>query len=161
MIRGTIRRSTARLCCVVLLTAVTGGCTVSATRGGAPAREVIAPPGSPTIAPYSPAIRVGDLVFLSGQIGLLPGTRELAAGGIAAETRQTLENVRTLLAAARLTPDDVVKCTVFLADIAEFDTMNTIYGAFFSSAPPARSTVGVSGLPLGARVEIECIARAR
>jgi 2-iminobutanoate/2-iminopropanoate deaminase len=161
MIRGTACRSTARLCGVLLLTAVAGGCTVSAARGGAPAREVIAPPGSPTIAPYSPAIRVGDLVFLSGQIGLLPGTRELAAGGIAAETRQTLENVRTLLAAAGLTPDDVVKCTVFLADIAEFEAMNTIYGAFFSSAPPARSTVGVSGLPLGARVEIECIARAR
>jgi 2-iminobutanoate/2-iminopropanoate deaminase len=126
-----------------------------------PARQVIAPPGSPTIAPYSPAVRTGDLVFLSGQIGLRPGTRELVAGGITAETRQTLDNVRALLDAAGLATADVVKCTVFLADIAEFEAMNAVYGPFFGSAPPARTTVGVAGLPLGARVEIDCIANAR
>jgi 2-iminobutanoate/2-iminopropanoate deaminase len=144
------------------ITAATTGCTVTAARAGAaPDREVIAPAGSSTLAPYSPAVRVGDLVFLSGQIGLVPGTRELAAGGVGPQTAQTLENIATLLDAAGLTSDDVVKCTVFLADIADYAAMNEVYGAFFSTAPPARSAVGVSGLPLAARVEIECIARAR
>lgn len=125
------------------------------------AREVITPAGTSTLAPYSPGIRAAGLVFLSGQIGLRPGTRELAAGGVAGETEQALENVRTVLAAAGLTPRDVVKCTVFLADMRDYDAMNAVYGRFFDSAPPARSAIGVNGLPLGARVEIECIARAR
>lgn len=126
-----------------------------------PGRDVIAPAGSSSLAPYSPAIRTGDLVFLSGQVGLRPGTRELATGGVSAETEQALENVRTVLAAAGLSPADVVKCTVFLADMRDYEAMNAVYGRFFASAPPARSAVGVNGLPLGARVEIECIARAR
>lgn len=124
-------------------------------------RDVIAPAGSSSLAPYSPAIRTGDLVFLSGQVGLRPGTRELAEGGVTGETGQALENVRTVLTAAGLAPSDVVKCTVFLADMRDYDAMNAVYGRFFTSAPPARSAVGVNGLPLGARVEIECIARAR
>lgn len=126
-----------------------------------PDREVVAPPGSSSLAPYSPAIRVGGLVFLSGQVGLRPGTRELASGGIEAETRQALENVNALLATAGLTPADVVKCTVFLADMGDYAAMNRVYGEFFAAEPPARSAVGVNGLPLNARVEIECIARAR
>jgi 2-iminobutanoate/2-iminopropanoate deaminase len=124
-------------------------------------REVVAPPGASRLAPYSPGIRVGDLLFLSGQIGLRPGTRELAAGGVSGETRQALENVRTVLSAAGLTPGDVVKCTVFLADMADYEAMNAVYAEFFTADPPARSAVGVNGLPLAARVEIECIARAR
>ncbi|MGH7446263.1 MAG: RidA family protein [Longimicrobiales bacterium] len=121
----------------------------------------MAPAGSSTLAPYSPAVRTGGLVFLSGQVGLRPGTRELAAGGIAAETQQALDNVRSVLAAAALEPADVVKCTVFLADMRDYDAMNAVYARFFASEPPARSAVGVNGLPLGARVEIECIARVR
>ncbi|HEX6133756.1 MAG TPA: Rid family detoxifying hydrolase [Longimicrobiales bacterium] len=131
---------------------------VCACAGTQSTREVIAPAGASRLAPYSPAVRVGDLVFLSGQVGLRPGTRELAAGGVAAETEQALENVRTVLAAAGLTPADVVKCTVVLADMRDYDAMNAVYGRFFASEPPARSAVGVNGLPLGARVEIECIA---
>jgi 2-iminobutanoate/2-iminopropanoate deaminase len=123
-------------------------------------RDVIAPPGASRLAPYSPAIRVGDLLFLSGQIGLRPGTRELAAGGVSGETQQALENVRTVLTAAGVTADDVVKCTVFLADMGDYEAMNAVYAGFFTADPPARSAVGVNGLPLGARVEIECIARA-
>jgi 2-iminobutanoate/2-iminopropanoate deaminase len=146
-----------RIALPVAFTLALGACAAPA----AVQREVIAPPGASRLAPYSPAIRVGNLVFLSGQIGLLPGTRDLASGGVAAETRQTLDNVRTVLAAAGLSPADVVKCTVFLADMADYDAMNTEYGRFFSTEPPARSAVGVNGLPLGARVEIECIARAR
>lgn len=124
----------------------------------APARDVIIPAGATRLAPYSPAVRVGDLVFLSGVVGTKWGTRELAPGGIAAETRQALENVRTVLAAAGLGPRDVVKCTVFLADIRDFEAMNAVYGEFFPTDPPARSAIGVAALPLGARVEIECIA---
>jgi reactive intermediate/imine deaminase len=142
-----------------LLSLLLVGACASGGTGTAP--EIIAPPGSSTVAPYSPGVRAGNLVFLSGQIGIRPGTRELAAGGVAAETGQALENVRTLLSAAGLDPSDVVKCTVFLADIRDYDAMNAVYGRFFASEPPARSAVGVSGLPLGARVEIECIARAR
>jgi len=156
-------RETARAIACTLLVMATGACTVTTARAGAvPAREVISPPGTPTLAAYSPAIRSAGLVFLSGQIGLRPGTRELAPGGIGPETRQTLENVRTLLAAAGLNRDDLVKCTVFLADIGEYEPMNAIYAEFFAgTAAPARSALGVAGLPLGARVEIECIARAR
>lgn len=124
----------------------------------APAKQVIAPPGATRLAPYSPAIRTGGLVFLSGVIGTRPGTRELVAGGVGAETRQALENVRGVLAAAGLGLRDLVKCTVFLASIADYEAMNAVYGEFFPEAPPARSAVGVAGLPLGARVEIECIA---
>jgi 2-iminobutanoate/2-iminopropanoate deaminase len=145
---------------VAALLVLTAACSATARSGTAVSREVIAPPGASRLAPYSPAIRVGELVFLSGQVGLRPGTRELVPGGIAGETRQSLENVRTILTAAGLTPRDVVKCTVFLADMGEYEAMNTVYAAFFADEPPARSAVGVAGLPLGARVEIECIARA-
>jgi 2-iminobutanoate/2-iminopropanoate deaminase len=127
----------------------------------APPKQIIAPPGATQLAAYSPAVRSGGLVFLSGSIGLRPGTRELVAGGIAAETRQTLENIRETLRTAGLEPRDVVKCTVFLADMTEYEAMNTAYAAFFTTEPPARSAVGVAALPLNARVEIECIAAAR
>ena len=127
----------------------------------APAREVIMPPGATRIAPYSPGVRAGDLLFLSGTIGVRPGTRELVPGGIGAETRQALENVRTTLRAAGLELRDAIKCTVFLADIRDYDAMNVVYAEFFPADPPARSAIGVAGLPLGARVEIECLAAAR
>jgi 2-iminobutanoate/2-iminopropanoate deaminase len=154
-------RSTLTVAITLLATLAPAACTVTTTRAGAP-RDVITPAGAPTLAAYSPAIRAAGLVFLSGQIGLRPGTTELVTGGIAAETRQTLENIDTLLRAASLSREDLVKCTVFLADIAEYAPMNAIYAGFFAGiAAPARSALGVSGLPLGARVEIECIARTR
>lgn len=140
-----------------LLAAFLLGCAAAAT----PAKQVIAPPGATRLAPYSPAVRSGNLVFLSGVIGTRPGTRELVAGGVGPETRQALENVRTNLAAAGLALGDVIKCTVFLASISDYDAMNAVYGEFFAQDPPARSAVGVAGLPLGARVEIECIAAAK
>jgi 2-iminobutanoate/2-iminopropanoate deaminase len=153
---------TAALTACAALALAGSACTVTTSRAAEPARAVVAPPGSPTLAAYSPAIRAGGLLFLSGQIGLRPGSRELVAGGVAAETRQTLENVRLLLDAAGLGREDLVKCTVFLADIAEYEPMNAVYAEFFHGvAAPARSALGVSGLPLGARVEIECIAVMR
>lgn len=108
--------------------------------------------------PFSDAVRAGGLLFQSGKIGNAPGTLQLVPGGIQAETRQTLENIRAGFAQHGVTMDRVVKCTVFLADMKEWAAMNEIYVQFFPGGKPARSALGVSGLALGARVEIECIA---
>lgn len=123
-------------------------------------KEVIQAPGAPQGLPFSSAVRVGDLLYLSGQIGVVPGTLELVDGGVGPQTRQTLENIRGVLAYAGSSLERVVKCTVFLADIADYAAMNEVYRTFFPTSPPARSTVAGSGLALGARVEIECIALA-
>ena len=112
----------------------------------------------PATLPFSEAVRHGDTVYLSGQIGTVPGTMSLAPGGIAAEARQTMDNIRATLHAHGLTMAHVVKCTVMLADMAEWGAMNGVYVTFFPSHLPARSAMGASGLALGARVEIECIA---
>ena len=108
--------------------------------------------------PFSEAVRVGDLLFLSGMLGNRPCTSELAPGGIGPETRQTLENIRDAIRRHGGSMDRVAKCTVFLADIAEWGAMNAVYVEFFPTNRPARSALGASGLALGARVEIECIA---
>lgn len=108
---------------------------------------------------YSQAIRFGDLVFTAGQIGIDPATGSLVAGGIAEQTRRVLDNVGAVLEAAGSSLDSVVKTTVFLGDMANFGAMNEIYKQYFAGdTPPARSTVQVAALPLGAMVEIECIA---
>ncbi len=108
--------------------------------------------------PFSQAVRVGNVLYLSGQLGNVPGTRQLADTGIAGQTRQALENVKAVLAVAGSALERVVKCTVFLADIRDYAAMNAVYATYFPKDPPARSTVAGSGLALGARVEIECIA---
>lgn len=108
--------------------------------------------------PFSDAVRVDNLLFLSGKIGNIPGTMDLAPGGIQGETRQTLENIKVSLERAGSSLGEVVKCTVFLADIAEWAAMNEVYVEYFPENPPARSALGTSGLALGARTEIECIA---
>ena len=126
--------------------------------GAAQEKEVIQVPGSPEGFPFSSAVRAGDLLYLSGQIGVVPGTLELVEGGVGPQTRQTLENIRTVLEYAGSSLERVVKCTVFLRDIADYSAMNEVYRTFFPTNPPARSTVAGSGLALGARVEIECIA---
>lgn len=124
-------------------------------------KQTIQMPGSLEGLPFSTAVQVDEVLYLSGQVGTVPGTNELIEGGIAAETRQTLENITTVLEYAGSSIEDVFKCTVFLADIAEFQDMNAVYRTFFPEYPPARSTVAGSGLALGARVEIECLALAR
>ena len=111
--------------------------------------------------PFSDAVRVGDMLYLSGKIGNIPGTRQLAEGGIAGETRQAMENIKASLEKYGSSLDEVVKCTVFLADIAEWSAMNAVYVTYFPENPPARSALGASGLALGARVEIECLAALR
>jgi reactive intermediate/imine deaminase len=121
-------------------------------------KEVLKVPGAVAGLPFSPAIRVGNIIYLSGQLGNKMGTRELVPGGIGAETRQTLENIKTVVEAAGSSMDKVFKCTVFLADIADYQKMNEVYATFFAKDPPARSTIAGSGLALGAKVEIECMA---
>jgi len=109
--------------------------------------------------PFSEAVRVGDLLFLSGQIGIVPGTLKLVPGGIEAEARQTMENIRSCLEAHGLAMTDLVKCTVMLSDISEWSAFNEVYKTFFPGGRyPARSALGVNGLAQDARVEIECIA---
>ena len=122
-------------------------------------RKPIYPPGAAKpLAPYSPGIDADCFVFVSGQLGLDPAVNKLAPGGIEAETRQALLNVQTILTAAGVSLDKVVKVTVFLRDIDDFAAMNSVYGQFFTNEPPARSAFQVVALPLGAAVEIEAIA---
>ncbi len=110
------------------------------------------------IGPYSQAIEAGGMVFVSGQIPVDPATGTFAEGGIKELTRQSLNNIKAILAEAGLTMDHVVKTSVFLADMNDFSDMNEVYATFFEGTAPARSAVAVKELPKGARVEIECIA---
>lgn len=112
------------------------------------------------VGPYSQAIRVDGFVFCSGQVGLDPKTGKLVPGGVAEQTRAVLDNLATVLAAADLTLAAIVKTTIYLVDINDFATVNAIYGERVGTPPPARSTVAVAALPLGARVEIDAIASA-
>lgn len=126
----------------------------------APKTPVQAANAPAAIGPYSPAVRSGDFFFTSGQVGFDPGTGVLVEGGIEPETKQVMQNLQALLDAAGLTFADVIKTTIFLADMADFAAVNGIYGgAFEGTTPPARSTVQVAALPRGARIEIEAIAR--
>lgn len=111
--------------------------------------------------PFPDGVRVGDLVLLSGQLGVKPGTLELVPGGIEAETSQTFENLRLILKAHGLTLADVVRVQVMLADMAEWQRFNAVYLEFFPDAAPARSAFGANGLALGARVEVEVFAVRR
>jgi reactive intermediate/imine deaminase len=121
--------------------------------------EFLSAPGAEKLSlPFSEAVRVGDMLYLSGQVGTVPGTTELVPGGIREETRQTLENIKVILVRNGSALNRVVKCTVFLADIKEWPKMNKVYRTYFPKAPPARSAMAASGLALNARVEIECIA---
>ena len=110
------------------------------------------------IGPYSQAVQIEDMVFTAGQIGLDPATKQVVSGGIEAETRQVLNNLKHVLEAANSGLNYVVKTTVFLRDMADFPKMNTIYAEFFPENPPARSTVAVAALPMGVAVEIEAVA---
>lgn len=121
-------------------------------------KQVIQLPGSLPGLPFSSATRVGNVLYLSGAIGVLPGTRQLADTGIVRQTQQTLENIKAVLVYAGSSMERVFKCTVFLTNIADFEKMNGVYATYFPKDPPARSTVAGSGLALGARVEIECLA---
>lgn len=115
--------------------------------------------GATAVGPYSHAVEAGDLIFLSGQTPLDSATGKLVEGDIAAQTEQCFKNLFNVLAAAGLTEADVVKANVFLTDMGNFAAMNKVYATKFAAPYPARSTVQVAGLPIGAQVEIELIAR--
>lgn len=121
-------------------------------------REIISTSSAPAaLGPYSQGIKAGSFVFTAGQVGIDPGTGTLVEG-IESQTHQVLSNLKAILEAAGSTFDQVVKTTIFLQDIADFGRVNAIYGQAFTGRPPARSTVQVAALPLGALVEIEAIA---
>ncbi|KPX85554.1 RidA family protein [Pseudomonas meliae] len=109
--------------------------------------------------PFSEAVKKGQALYLSGQVGLDPASQKLVAGGIGSETRQTMENIKAVLTAHGYALTDVIKCTVFLVDMADFPEFNGVYARFFQKGSyPTRSTVAVSGLAMGAKVEVECMA---
>jgi 2-iminobutanoate/2-iminopropanoate deaminase len=122
-------------------------------------RETIATPDAPkAIGPYSQAVRANGLVFVSGQVAIDPGTQEVVEGDVAAQTERVMKNLSAILEAAGSRLDLVLRCTVFLKSMNDFAAMNTVYGKYFSTAPPARSTVEVSRLPKDVLVEIDVIA---
>ena len=124
-------------------------------------KNVVATDQAPAaVGPYSQAIRLGNLIFTAGQIGLVPGTKELAGVETVSQARQALQNLKAILEAAGSCLEHVVKTTVFLQDMGDYARVNEIYAQFFTKDPPARSAVQVAALPLGARVEIEAVAEA-
>lgn len=126
------------------------------------AKRIIQTSGAPIpVASYSQAVQAGNLVFCSGQIPLDPVTKAMVSGSIAEQTARVLENLGAVLAEAGLDHGDIVKCTVFLADMADFPEFDKAYAPFFPEGAPARATVAVAGLPRGARIEIDAIAQLR
>jgi 2-iminobutanoate/2-iminopropanoate deaminase len=122
-------------------------------------RTAFTAPGAVSVGPYSHAVQAGELIYLSGQTPIDSTTGKLAEGDITVQTKQCFTNLFNVLASAGLTPDDVVKVNVFLTDMTDFAAMNAVYSEQFNAPYPARTTVGVSALPLGARVEIEMIVK--
>ncbi len=144
-------RSAPCLALALLLT----GCVSS------PTPEVVYHPAAPLngqAMPFSEAVRVGNLLFVAGQLGNQPGTRTIVPGGIGPEARQTMENIKAVLERHGSALDHVVKVTVFLEDIKDWPAFNEVYVQYFKGQLPARSALGADGLALGARVEVECIA---
>jgi 2-iminobutanoate/2-iminopropanoate deaminase len=122
-------------------------------------REIIATDQAPAaVGPYSQAVQVGNFIYTAGQIPLVPGTGKLVEGDIETQTRQVMQNLSAVLAAAGSSLDNVIKTTIYVTDLADFAAINQAYGNFFVDSPPARSTVQVAALPLGANVEIEMVA---
>ena len=117
------------------------------------------PENTPLNLPFSEAVRVGETIYLSGQIGVPPGKGKVVSGGIVPESKQTLKNIQEVLAHFNLGMNDIVRCQVMLLDIKEWPLFNSVYKNFFSAPYPARSAFAASGLALNSRVEVECIAR--
>ncbi|MEM9620857.1 MAG: Rid family hydrolase [Pseudomonadota bacterium] len=147
---------------LTLLLTDQGAGTEADTQHPAPALEILSTPEQDALQlPFAEGVRVGNIIYLSGQMGVAPGSMQLVEGGIQAETRQTLLNIKDSLERYGSALDQVVKCTVFLHDMAEWPLMNEVYVEIFAGHRPARSALGASGLALNGRVEIECMALAR
>jgi 2-iminobutanoate/2-iminopropanoate deaminase len=143
---------------LLLASLALSACSPPSGTSSAPEVEYLNAPGTENLGlPFSAAVRVGNTLYLSGQIGNIPGTLDLAPGGIQGQTRQTMDNIKQALEHFGSSMDRVVKCTVFLADMDEWAAMNEVYRTYFEN-PPARSALGASGLAMNGRVEIECIA---
>jgi 2-iminobutanoate/2-iminopropanoate deaminase len=123
-------------------------------------KVITSPKAALPIGPYSQAIQVGNLIFVAGEKGIDRNTGKIVAGGISAETRQTLDNIQAILSEAGATLDDAVACTVHMVDLSEFAEMNRVYAEYFKVMPPGRTTVQVAALPAGARIEITVTAVA-
>src|ERR1700732_4547560 len=122
-------------------------------------KKIISTTDAPSaVGPYSQAVRVGSTIYCAGQIPLDPKSGQLVSKDISEQTRRVLDNITAVLKAEGLTFENIVKTTIFLTDLADFQTVNEIYASYFKQAPPARSTVQVAALPKGARIEIEAIA---
>jgi 2-iminobutanoate/2-iminopropanoate deaminase len=129
------------------------------TTAGKPAKRVLrSDKAALPIGPYSQGIQAGNFVFVAGEKGIDPKTGKIVPGGIAAETRQTLENIQAILAEAGATLNDAVSATVHMTDLAEFQAMNQVYAEYFRNMPPGRTTVQVPALPAGAHIEITVVA---
>lgn len=137
--------------CIVLITPLAAA---------AQQAERITVPGLLPDLPFSSAVKLNGIIYLSGMIGVVPGTLELVEGGVEAETRQALDLIGRILDYSGSSMDRIIKCTIFLVDISDYAPMNRVYASYFQEPYPARSTVAGSGLALGARVEIECMAEA-
>lgn len=124
-------------------------------------RKAFSAEGAVSVGPYSHAVEMGEYIFLSGQTPIDSNTGKLAEGGVAAQTEQCFKNLFRVLEAAGLTPDDVAKVNVYLTDMGNFAEMNSVYQKQFLTPYPARTTIGVAALPLGARIEIEMIAKKK
>lgn len=155
-----------RIAALLVLSAALAACQVSVVNRKpdtapttSPDVEFVIPSGAAASLPFSPVVRVGNVLYLAGQLGT-DSTGKLVPGGIAAETRQAMENIKALVLANGSSMDRVVKCTVMLADIGEWGAMNAVYVTYFPSHRPARSAFGTSGLARNGRVEIECMALA-
>lgn len=123
-----------------------------------PKKHVVTPQAPKPIGPYSQAVISGGFLFASGQIALDPETMEIVPGDVAAQTERVMQNLMAVLREAKMGPDNVVKTTVYLTDMADFPKMNEVYGRYLGKEPPARSTIAVVGLPRGVRVEVDLIA---
>ena len=125
-------------------------------------RKIISTQHAPAaVGPYSQAVQIGDLIYSAGQIPLVPETGKMIEGGIEAQTRQVMQNLSAVLEAAGSNLSNVIKTTIYVTDLADFATINQVYGSFFEIDPPARSTVQVAALPLDAQVEIEVVAAVK
>jgi len=122
-------------------------------------RKIVSTQHAPAaVGPYSQAVQIGDFIYSAGQIPLVPETGKMVEGGIEIQTRQVMKNLSAVLEAAGSNSSSVIKTTIYVTDLADFATINQVYGSFFEINPPARSTVQVAALPLGAQVEIEVVA---
>ena len=154
-------RTATILLAVVATVAVCGAAAPSLADGSESIEFLNAGTILPATLPFSEAVRVDDTLYLSGQVGVVPGKHELVPGGMKEEARQTMGNIKATLEAHGYSMDDLVKCTVMLADISEWAEFNDVYKSFFGEHYPARSAFGANGLALGAKVEVECIAVRR